>query len=391
MNSLPARFCLVFFLFSHLVSSATAITIRISGAPKKQNTDPPITGVHKQVDSYIKAKVQELAITGLAVAVVKGGKTIFQQGYGLANLEWQLPVTSHTSFQIASCSKLLASTLVMKAIYDKKLTLDDSISRFVDNSPASWQGMQLKHLLTHSSGIKSFQADPYLSINQFVDLLKDSSLAYPYGTNQHYVSFDYALVRFILEKVYQKPYEQILKEVITEPLGMSDGGYDMEKLNGRLLETKLVSRKATTYYGPTNQKIGYKGIYPAYMYAAGGYFASVNDMASWAIGLDKGILFPPTFLDTMLLGQDSIKNKLSDFNRVGWIVSATTNKIQYVGHPGGPALGEILRFPKEGYTVIVLSNDGELLPNLALAVAGFYIKGLTDKPAITKFKRTGSL
>jgi hypothetical protein len=127
------------------------------------------------------------------------------------------------------------------------------------------------------------------------------------------------------------------------------------------------------------------------MYAAGGYFASVNDMASWAIGLDKGILFPPTFLDTMLLGQDRIKNKLSDFNRVGWIVSATTNKIQYVGHPGGPALGEILRFPKEGYTVIVLSNDGELLPNLALAVAGYYIKGLTDKPAITKFKRTGSL
>lgn len=59
---------LLFFLLSHLVSSATAITIHIDGTPKKKNTDPPITRVHKQVDPYIKAKVQELAITGLAVA-----------------------------------------------------------------------------------------------------------------------------------------------------------------------------------------------------------------------------------------------------------------------------------------------------------------------------------
>ena len=74
---------------------------------------------------------------------------------------------------------------------------------------------------------------------------------------------------------------------------MTDGGFDMEyKVDGRFLKTDLIKEKVTTYYDDAGKLVSYKFLYPQYIYPGGGYFASINDMANWAIGLDKNTLFP---------------------------------------------------------------------------------------------------
>jgi serine-type D-Ala-D-Ala carboxypeptidase len=341
---------------------------------------------NKKVDSFINSEMKNLSIPGMAVAVVKNGKIIKMSTYGMANLEWSEKVTEHTNFQIASCTKLLTSTLLLKAIFNEKLKLNDFIEKYVDTIPAAWKGLQIKHLISHSSGLREFKGDPYTPTAAVVTALKDSTLEYIPGKGQHYAQADFMLMGYILEKIYGKPFTKLLHDEMAVPLKMNDGGYDMEQKTGSFLRTNLLKEKVTTYYDLNGQIQAYKFIYPQFNYTAGGYFASINDLANWAIGLDKETLFTKSFSEEYIYGKDSIGLKLSTYTKAGWILE-NENGIQYAGHSGGPGLADILRFPKEGYTFIVLTNDGEMLPYFARAIASFYITNLPAKLKIEKFER----
>lgn len=342
--------------------------------------------ISHSVDEFVASKMKALGIPGLAVAVVKNGEKVKVASYGQANTEWNREVTEHTNFQIASCTKLLTSTLVLKTVYAGKLSLNDPIGKYLDSIPASWKVIRVKHLLNHSSGIREFRGDAYASTAKVVRALMDSTLEYTPGTKQHYAQADFMIAGYILEKIYGKPFPQILKDEVTSPLNMKDGAFDMEQRVGSFMRTNLVPQKATTYYDLDGQLRAYKFIYPQYTYTAGGYFASLDDMVNWVIGLDKEVLFPDAFARPLLYGQDSVGTKLSEFTRAGWALGEDKN-VLYAGHSGGPGLGDVWRFPEEGYTVIVLSNDGELLPDFARAIASFYIPGLERKTEIKKFER----
>jgi serine-type D-Ala-D-Ala carboxypeptidase len=124
-----------FVLFCLFCGSVRAQDARISAA----------------VDRFVQQKMDSLSITGLAVAVVQDGKILKMKGYGIASLEWQQPVTVHTNFQIASCSKLLSSTVVLRSLAMGKLRLDDPIARYLDSLPASWKGIQVAILMCRAA------------------------------------------------------------------------------------------------------------------------------------------------------------------------------------------------------------------------------------------------
>ena len=342
--------------------------------------------INAAVDSFITEKMKALKITGIAIAVVRNGEVINQSVYGMANLEWNAKVSSHTNFQIASCTKLMTSTLLLKAISTGKIHLEDPVGLYLDTIPDAWKSIRIKHLISHSSGLREFKGDPYTPIDIVVRSLKDSTLEYSPGTGQHYAQADFMLLSFILGKIYHKSFPDLVNDEIAIPLKMNDGGYDMETKTGSLMRTKLIKERATTYYDLKGSMQGYKFIYPQFYYSAGAYYASISDLTNWAIGLDNDVLFSKQLVDGMIYGQDYIGEKKSSYTQAGWILE-NENGITYAGHSGGPGLSEILRFPKEGYTFIVLSNDGELLPGLARAIASFYIKGLPPKFIVEKFDR----
>lgn len=342
--------------------------------------------INNAVDSFITEQMKTLKITGIAIAAVRNGEVINQSVYGMANLEWNVKVSTHTNFQIASCTKLMTSTLLLKAISAGKIHLEDPVALYIDTIPDSWKSIRIKHLISHSSGLREFKGDPYTPIDIVVRSLKDSTLEYAPGTGQHYAQADFMLLSYILGKIYHKSFPDLMNDEIAIPLKMNDGGYDMETRTGSLMRTKLIKERATTYYDLKGNIQGYKFIYPQFYYSAGAYFASINDLANWAIGLDNNQLFSKQDANELIYGQDQIGAKKSTYTKSGWILE-NENGITYAGHSGGPGLAEILRFPNEGYTFIVLCNDGELLPGLARAIASFYIKELPSKLTIEKFDR----
>src|SRR5579864_1466949 len=103
-----------------------------------------------KVDDYIKAQMQAQHIPGLSLAVVRDGKIIKAQGYGFANLEWSVPVTTETLFQSGSVGKQFTATAVMMLVEDGKIGLDDKISQHLENTPEAWKDITIHQLLTHT-------------------------------------------------------------------------------------------------------------------------------------------------------------------------------------------------------------------------------------------------
>jgi len=350
---------------------------------------------NQEVENFVIAKMDELKIPGLAIAIIKNGKVIKKSVYGYGNLEWQNKVTEHTNFQIASSTKLLTSTLLLKTMYNKKIDLDNSISKYLDSLPDEWKKIKVKHLISHSSGIPetgNTEIDALLSTDDVIKTLKTKPLEYEPGTKFVYGKNEYIVLAHIFEKIYNKPFTQLIKDEVTLPMNMTDGAYDMEKKEesplggGTYMQSELIKEKVTTYYDDHGIMASYKFYYGKNSYPAGAYFASINDFTNWAIGLDKNALFPIEFANNFIFSPDKIGDSDSPFSKVGWIIEKEDGILR-AGHPGGPGLGDVLRFPEEKITVITLSNDGELLPGMSRAIASWYVEKLSPKLKIEKFDR----
>ncbi len=110
-----------------------------------------------RLDDYITAEMAKRRIPGLALAVVQRGEVVKMSGYGLANLELDVPVTPDTVFELASVTKQFTATAIMLLIEEGKVGLHDPISQYLPNAPAAWKGISVRHLLTHTAGLPSLE------------------------------------------------------------------------------------------------------------------------------------------------------------------------------------------------------------------------------------------
>jgi CubicO group peptidase (beta-lactamase class C family) len=103
-----------------------------------------------ETDDYIKAQMQKQNIPGLSLAVIKDGEIIKVEGYGLANIKLKIPAKPETVYKIASVSKQFIATGIMLLAQEGELGLDDPISKYLEGTPATWKGITIRHLLTHT-------------------------------------------------------------------------------------------------------------------------------------------------------------------------------------------------------------------------------------------------
>src|SRR5438477_1863078 len=109
-----------------------------------------------RVDGYIKTEMEQHKIPGLALTIIQDGKVTRTAAYGMANLELKVPVTPETVFEIGSITKQFTAAGILLLAQEGKLSVDDKLSQHITNAPDSWKDVTLRHLLTHTSGIKSY-------------------------------------------------------------------------------------------------------------------------------------------------------------------------------------------------------------------------------------------
>jgi D-alanyl-D-alanine carboxypeptidase len=329
------------------------------------------------VDDYIEKQLKQNNLPGLSLAVVRDGKIEKARGYGLADVELSVPATEHTVYQWASVTKQFTATAIMLLVADGKLSLSDSIAQHYAKSPAAWSNVTIRHLLTHTAGIRSYTDLPDFfksarkdyEPDELVALVTDQPLDFAPGERWRYNNTAYFLLGLVIEKVSGQSYGDFLQARIFKPLGM-----DTARVNHQF---EIIRNRATGYSYRSNQLTRAEFVSPTQPYSAGALVGTVLDLAKWDAALYTDKLLPASVRDEMWTAVKLNDGKTNEYG-YGWQLGNVRGH-RYVGHGGG-IFGFstfILRLVDDRVTVVVLCNSGANSQNIARAVAGRYVPGLT--------------
>ncbi|MGB8983239.1 MAG: serine hydrolase domain-containing protein, partial [Anaerolineales bacterium] len=185
------------------------------------------------IDNWVKESYQPTE-PGVAVIAVRDGKIVFRTGQGMANLELGVPIGPDMVFRLGSLTKQFTAVAILMLAEQGKLALDDSISRFLPDYPTHDHLITIEHLLTHTSGIKSYTAMPEwpslwrkdFTVQELIDFFKYQPMESAPGKRWAYNNSGYILLGAIIEQVSGQSYEQFIRQSIFEPLGMKQSYYD---------------------------------------------------------------------------------------------------------------------------------------------------------------------
>ena len=326
-----------------------------------------------QLDDAIEREMKRRHVPGVAVVVVKDGKIVREKGYGLANVEHGVPVTPQTVFQSASVGKTFTAALVLLLAEDGKLKLEDPIARHLENLPKAWEGITIRHLLTHTSGL----GDPYVKIDLRKDYTEEELIAlestipllFAPGERFNYSNIGYHLLGFICNKAGGKFYGDQLRERIFEPLGMG---------TRVISESDIVPHRAAGYEWADGKLKNQDWVAPSLNTTAdGALYLTTRDLALWDLALygDKILSadarkasWTPARLNDGTLGPYGY----------GWYVG-TRNGHRSILH-GGAWQGFkslITRYVDDKLTVIVLANSANARQGkIADMIAAHYLPAL---------------
>jgi CubicO group peptidase (beta-lactamase class C family) len=329
------------------------------------------------VDDLVARTMAAEHAPGVSVAVLKDGKVVKAQGYGLADAEKKEPATVDTVYQLASVTKQFTAAGVLLLVEEGQVGLDDAISKHLPDLPEPWRPVTVRQLLTHTGGVPSYteaeafgkalEKEPKKSFTpkQLLDLAA-KPLHFAPGAQQRYSNTGYVLLGLLIEKAGGKPWGEFLKARIFEPMGMKD-----TRANDLAAD---IPRRAQGYtWTPDGQRVA--GIVsPTQPYAAGALVSTVQDMAKWDAALSAGRVLKPETWKQAWTPVALAGGKTAPYG-FGWAVD-TYRGLSRVHHNGGiPGFStSIVRFPEQKTSVVILANSETAdAQGLALKVAALYI------------------
>jgi CubicO group peptidase (beta-lactamase class C family) len=332
-----------------------------------------------KVDDYVKAEMQKQRVPGLSLAVIKDGKIIKAEGYGLANVEHNVPAKPETVYKIGSVSKQLIAAGIMLLIQDGKVSLDDKISKFLEGTPDTWKEITVRHLLTHTSGIirEAPGFDPF-KIQNDADVIKTAyplPLRFAPGEKYEYCNVGYFALVEIISRVSGKSWEAFLNERVFAPLGMTAT---------RTTTTKEIVPGRATGYEWNKDKLQNATEFLA-LRPSGAFLSTVLDLAKWDVALYSDQLFKTTTREQMWTPV-KLNSGASHPYGFGWELGTVGGHRRV--HHGGSLPGfraTLARYVDDKLTVIVLTNGDNANPGgIALGVADLYIPGLIPQRTVAK-------
>ncbi|WP_338865832.1 serine hydrolase [Myxococcus stipitatus] len=344
---------------------------------------PALAASKKESIDKLAARYAEYQQFNGTVLVADARGVILKKGYGLANIEWRIPAAPDTKFRLGSITKQFTSMLIMQLVAEGKLKLDDPLGKLLpEYRQDTGSRITLTHLLNHTSGIPSFTNHPdfaaKVSRNPFTtaELVKQyasGDLEFEPGTKFAYNNSGYYLLGVIIERVTGKPYAQVLKERIFDPVGMKDTGYDVS--------AEILPKRASGYESTPEGIRNAPYIDMGIPYAAGAMYSTVEDLFLWDRALYADTLLSAELKQRMFtpglkgyaFGWEYHDAKLDD--------GKTGIKVQ--GHGGGIEGFStlILRAPETKEVVILLSNNSRSnLQGLAMGIWSI-LRGVEPAPA----------
>lgn len=309
------------------------------------------------IEEVVATVMREQSIPGMAVGVLHEGKLIYAKGFGKANLEWNLPVTPDTVFMIGSISKPMLAVGINLLAERGKLGLDDLVSKHIPGTPASWQGITLRHLLNHTSGIRrespAFDGDKARPDIELITATFPAPLDFPTGSKLQYCNICYFTLAEVITRVSGESWRTFMTREVFAPAGMS--------VTRTTSNVDLIPQRAGSYALKDGQQINvpeWAAVRPS-----GAFASSLNDMAKWEAALFTNKILKAPTLAAMAEPAKLADGKPAPYGMqgagygLGWAVSQFQGQ-RRVAHGGSLAGFRSVhaRYPDSGMAIVVLTN-----------------------------------
>jgi CubicO group peptidase (beta-lactamase class C family) len=368
--------------------------VDLTGQQNMTAKQPPIDDeAAKKVDEFL-AQWDKKDLPGGAVGVVRDGKLVYKRAFGMANLEYDVPNTPLTLFNLASASKPFTAASIALLAQQGKLSLDDDIRKYVPELPKYDETVTIRHLIHHTSGIREYQAlvlfgglgtDNAYSDKSVLNMLaRQKNISFKPGSKHQYSNSNYHLLGIIVGRVSGKSLRAFAEENIFKPLGMKNTLFFDNRF-------EVVKNRAAGYrIGPDKSISARSSLFD--LVGGGGVLTTVEDLYLW----DQNF-YEPKIGNKELIQLLTTPGTLNDGEKINYAFGMWRQEykgLTVIKHSGNMTgfRAQIVSFPEQKFTVIALSNNSAIFPSvIAEKLADIYLEGQLKPEAPSQKKVAESL
>lgn len=330
---------------------------------RKQTISAQNPDLEYRIDSIGAKFVNNGQVMGFSIAIVKKDSVLYNNSFGYVDSLQQIPVTNNHYFLMASISKLVGSTIVMKLVEEGTLDLDDSLSFLLPDYPNQAQGekIKLRHLISMTSGLKEYAStidSVYVATGKsptkddYYEFFSGNELEFEPGSHYKYVNSGFVLMAMIVERATKKSFQSNIDRIINKPTG-----FDIQLISKRM-KSPLMSR----HFQLNDGKISRRKHWP--------WIKGDGGMTNTALQLAR---FPNQWMNGSIISQNSFKlmssmTYLSSgyYSEYGFgVKNGDFEGEPMFGHSGGDATtySMMFHFPRISTTIVTMVNTNRTPAN----------------------------
>lgn len=366
-----------------LLSLAIGSTVAQETAPAAENAAS--RALHEQVDKVF-AKWDTTVSPGCALSVMKDGQIVYKRGYGMADLDHDIPINSQTVFHVASISKQFTAAAIILLAQEGKLALDDDVHKYITELPDFGARITLRHLIYHTSGLRDqwsllglagwrYSLDLITDQDVLDVMSRQKELNFPPGDQHVYCNTGYTLLAQIVKRVSGQSFRDFTTARIFKPL-------DMKSTHFRDDHAEIVKHIAYGYVQGDGPNVYRLSVTNFDTVGATSLLTTVEDLAQW----DENF-YHPRVGGRAMVEQQLQRGKLNNGKELDYAFGLMHGKyrgLPTVDHGGSDAgyRADLLRFPEQHFSVACLCNKGEINPGeLTRKVADLYLADQFKEPS----------
>ncbi len=369
------KFIAVLMIFGVFISSTSVFAYQ--AYPENELTE--------KVDKVFKVWDKQDS-PGMSIGIIKDGRLIYARGYGMANLEYDIPNTSDTVFRTGSVAKQFTAMCIALLADQGKLSPDDNVRKIIPEMPEYDKTVTIRHLVHHISGVRDYlniadlsglsEADYYTNQDVLDMITRQKELNFKPGDEYLYSNSGYFLLAEIVSRASGMPATEFAKKFIFEPLGMNNTHFHDNR--------NLIVKNRADGYSPAGRGKFRINMTQLEMIGDGGVYTTINDMLKWDNNLYNNKLG-----SNKLMGIYRSTGKLNNGEDTGYafgIGFGNYRGLNTFGH-GGSFVGfraANLQFPEFEFSVVILANTSAVNPSgLCRRVADIYLEEHFAEPAVS--------
>lgn len=324
----------------------------------------------EEIEKLIQRSIENQGIPGLSVAIAANNELVYAKGFGLADVENDIPVSTDTKFRTASIAKSLTAVAIMSLVEEGKIELDAEVQTYCPEYPKKRWPLTTRQLLGHLGGVRhyissdsSYSTAHFYSLKSALSTFNDDPLLHEPGTKYLYSSFGFNLLGSVAEGASGRSFIDLLEERI----------FAIAEMQSTVVDDQfaLIRRRARGYDRPTSSTVRSRGaegvLKPGELYNAplhdtsmkipgGGLLSTPSDLVRFAMALNQDKLLKPATREIMWTSQKTSDGKSTNYG-LGWRVK-TSNSQKVIYHSGSQPGTKTVLFlvPESGTTIAIMSN-----------------------------------